>query len=214
MLHNEAPRGEADTYLSVLPAPSTLLIFLITQQGVELLWSCHRSIKSWELLKWHSDSWEGERKSIFTFQLPGAHRFPGVNSELSFPTQRQRWPLLSGPQADCWGDAGKNGNPRDLALPLLTLTQKELFISGVRKRKGQNSYFTNPWSKITWEFSLQTRGRTPAFIIQPTREGKKCFLRKNVISEGEEEGKMSQSWAKWIPPFSWQSPLNCQTKLV
>lgn len=136
--------------------------------------------------------WKEINSYFSAFRCP---QIPGVNSELSFQTQRQRWPLFSGPLADCWGDAWKNRNPGGLALPLRTLTQKDLFIPAVRERGGRIPISPIPEVKSPWEFGLQTGIRAPAFIIQPTREGKKCFLWKSVTSEGWGEGGMSQGEA-------------------
>lgn len=203
MLNDEVPGGGAGPYFSLLLVPPASLPSLVINRGLWLLWSFHRSIKSWALLRWRSDYWEGEKKSILTFQPAGAHRFPGVNSELTLISNtRQRWPLLSGPLTDCWGDARKNRNPRGLALPLRAQTQKELLLPGVRKGRGRNSYFTYPWSKISLRIWASNRDKSTSLHYPAnTRRGEMLFEDEHHFGEARRRNE-SSSEAKWIPPFN------------
>lgn len=149
-----------------------------------------------------------KRNQFSTSQPADTHRCPGVKSELSFQTQRQRWPLLSGPLADCRSEAWKNRNPRGLALPLRALTQKKTSLYQ-RLERGQDGIPLSPIleAKLPWEFGLQTGIRAPAFIFQPTGEGEKCFLWKSVTAEGWGQRGVRQAEAgeshHWISDHPW-----------
>lgn len=161
-----------------------------------LPWTCHRSIKSWESLRWHSDRWQGKKKSIFPFSLQVPTDFPGVvNSHFRHKGKdglafgARGWLLRC-----CW----EEWEPQGSCLAIRGSDTKRPLYSGVRKKKKTEDGIPIPpilEVKLPRTFGLQTGIRAAAFIILPVHGGKKCFLKKNATSVGGREGKMGQGGA-------------------
>lgn len=181
-------------------------MFSLFKRGLWLPWTCHRSIKSWESLRWHSDRWQGEEKSIFPFSLQAPTGFLGcvVNSHFRHKGKdglafgARGWLLRC-----CW----EEWEPQGSCLAIRGSDTKRPLYSGVRKKnRGWNSYFTNPWSKITSHIWASNRDKSSSLHYSASAWWEEMLSEEECHLRGRKGRKDESRWSKWVHHLIYNIP--------